>query len=946
MAEINPNPNPSPTSPPAGGPSGPGPQGPKGGEAKPTDTKRIDGPNLGSEPFRHDPSLDAWVSACIAEPALWGALQRAVAACVLEARPGATSGIVLAEHPLIGLATIAALGGDIRVPVRSLDERPRSAGGLKDALRPETTNLGRWQALLQGIEHAGRSFVMRAWDMRDVDLRAISRDLGQPDASGPRIICLVQGPRKYEDTDPVLADTCGRTRDILVKVIEDLDLPREILPSERKAARVLIDALQQEFQISPDQILRSLNSTEHAEFEKLAWEPHLKEGDGKKLLDDWIRPVSEDKPRHTASLFVAAHFPPLPPDTFIELADMLAARTPCHSPGRNDSQPPEEVTDRVLDDCNIRFIQRLRQKRVYIGSPQGDRPTGERAALVKHLFDRHAPLLVERYLYTLALRLTLGHASDDIVGDYQEMEIKALRRLNRDQASERLRRIVFGYAAVGSLEHGFKGANQRSLEAKLLRAVRRVPGFLDLLLQRGPADAVSPDGDAATLSLSDAVSALCTVRPLDDEWEGEFHAAVARLFWYAYAANPGEVTLAACPPVFDQGDSMDEDERRERRQALLHRLQDCLDLQTGGDRSDVWTKRLHEPQTVTHLVSDVARQLPGMVSSDTDSFGASLLGEAACQYLIRVIRHSPWRGVPVWPQGRAADHSPARGITSQRFKRWLTPDERYGDLVLQSSRPLRRGTLQPTTVPSKLPAFSAAAGPDLVAEGYRTWLLALGALDGLVGIAAFGDDLEGNVATAVMFDSNLGTGQVGWQLQVAVERGIFNYRVLWEWLCDPSVHDIHDLLADGEPQSEDELKGWASMLAQFRLTVPHLWEAIPVLLLMAATRVPDRDPVEFELSPAMRRFLVGEPGTAGSASAAGRAPVLALLATIERLQKLQRAFREALDKWRVPFREREVWHLALRDREAALSSFRRTLDPLRRDAHQGITRPDDNKGKS
>jgi hypothetical protein len=889
--------------------SGPGADGPKSPGAG---HLHID---IVGIPFRYDPTLDSLLTPCMEEPALWSALQEAIAPCLPE--PGATSGIVLAEDPLIGLATVAALGGAIRVPMRSLDERPTGIAGLGEFLKREMT-LRSWQSSLQGIDRTGKTFLMRAWGA-GISQGAISQELAQPDPSRPNVVCLVERrEREQSDDAHILADTSDLTQEILIGVIKILGVPKTPPPEWEQPAK-LIPALLKKPNITGARILRSLNSTGHSDFQTLVWQHLGKESGGGKFRD-LILYKDENTPRHAASLFVASHFPKLTPDTFLELADWLAARTPSFIPGRNDGRLPDQITDSVRAHCHIRFNPGGKQKKriAHIGSPDGDLPLKEPAALVKSLFSDEAPLLVERYLLALAHRLTLGHPSDDLIEAYQEMEIDALRALGPDEKRERLRRVVFGYPAVASAEHGFRDANRRALDAAMLRATRRTPAFLDSLFRRGPAEQVpvdressaelaSPDRESSTFSLTDAVAALCTALPVDSDktWEDEFDRTAARLFWYAYAANPAGVTIAAFPPLFDKGDNMRPDERQRRRQALLKRFQECLDLQTDGDRADQWTTRLREPQTLTHVISDMAGRFPQMVQNEKEPFAANLFGEATCQYLIRAVRKYPWNSVQAWAMDAEPVSSWARGLLAKEFRTWLDPRKRCAG-----------------------PTAEHDHGPDVTAGGYTAWLLALGAIDGLVGSALFGDDLEVGAVTAFMFDDKPDEEGVDDHLREAVAERTFNHRWIWEWLCDPDS----DHSEGGHPdhgRSPDDAK-----LARFRTSASSLWRAIPVLLLMAASRVPLKDTLEFKISDATRRFLTA------TAPGAGEAPLVEVLADIKALQEFQRDFRKVLEKWQAPARPREDWRRALRDREAALAAFRQAIEPLRRHLHAGPARPD------
>lgn len=505
-------------------------------------------------------ALDTWVGAIVSDADLWQALREAVAEELgLPPRSGETArqqcefGIIVADQPILALAAAAVLQPHARL-LQSTHERQSVRQRLQDALNADI-DLGRFLHRCRRQPAAAGGWVMRCWDQPGLQAGAESvlADSANRTLLSGGLLCLQHARHAAADEGddgwgteaalPVRADLSRNWRAVLGRVLCTLPLPADIRTrhcADLQSAQELIEQLL-EMGASGDQLLQDLNTPQFADFQRRVHRLHAGESPQQHaLFERFVLDSDEAHPRHSASLFLAAHFNELTPRQFIDLADILVGGTPSASPARDARRPPATITDRVLADCQVRFI-RTKQGGVVVGLAVEDdvvpRPAdrlniGAAEALCA-LFEREAPLLKERYLHCMGANQVFGHPSDAVAERYLRLEVEALRTAaagERYSAGERLRRIVYGA----------KPAAQASGHDALIRAMERAPELLATFA--GDDDRVLHD---ALVDMSSG-PAPCGADAIDPM----IRMAMSGVFWTTYALLPARVGLRAFPAFF------------------------------------------------------------------------------------------------------------------------------------------------------------------------------------------------------------------------------------------------------------------------------------------------------------------------------------------------------------------------------------------------------------
>lgn len=812
--------------------------------------------------------LEAYVAPMLANGELWRALVLAIDTVIPpppgRARPGL--GFVLARIPLLGLAAVRTRFSDILVPRRRTEPEPTRDSA--EAALGSDRDLLRWLSAVNRLEdgalaaHGDRPVLMRSWDVPHASLRSAVR----PPVTRP-VICLLRAEDGSPGLDDVDIDVSGRAVEILRETIRLLDLER----ASAEVVEALIRAR------GAEQILRDLNTEDHEGFKTRLEQQRVHQFPAADQAKALILAKGEDTPREAASLFVAAHFRRLPPSSFFELADLLVTETPTVTPANIAPRPSDKVTDVVLRTCQICFIPRKDGGLVTaFDGPEESRM----GAAVLAIFESQAALLKERYLHALSLQQTLGHPSDIIAGRFAELELEAVlaARAEPDLAHDRLRRVVFGYPAVMRARAEYLTKNQRSVQSRFRRALRRAPALLARLAERG-----------TSFRHPEVVAALCTAVPIDTDasWAQLFDDGTAELFWTIYVSHPKSVTLAGFPVFTGQG-GMERGLARQRREAGLRALMRGFDPRVQDPMLEPITERLRDATALTALLSDVAEHLPDLVLEQPPEppFAPRLFGEVALAWVQFVLRGRPWADLPpglhALPMTRALIH---RDILDD----WLDPQKRI--------------------------ATHADPAAARASEGYRTWRIAMLVLDALVGSAFLGD-LEQRILnaylievvrhdpeTAPLFDLRFAAGLAGELL----DDFAFSNAHMWEWLCAPDDEAIPTPF----PHTPFNVR--------FRARALELIGLLPVVLLMAATRADNG----FVISPELRDHLV-RPATLSTS-----APLAILKRKIGIAQTIQTEWTTAVNHWTFPQAARDRLRSGLNDRIAAWRIFADAIRPLR-----------------
>jgi hypothetical protein len=832
---------------------------------------------VSGEPFLRVKSVAEIALSVVLEAALWDALVNAVRDTFdgylpSEQRPFS---VIVASDPLLGLATAEALYPGAKLPLREADRSvtrarlPEFLGGFQ--------SLYLWREDIRALGSQTGPLLIRAWDS-PADRVAGELVSLAAERDEPPMIYLMKTSPKAHGLQPV-ADITYRARDIVAATIRRLNILGEMTGAPHRSAAQWIDAFIASG-VTLDRILAALNTAKHHDFYQLAWteERRLSPLPAERV-NTFILHENEEKPRHAASLFLAAHFPELTPGQFVDLADALASHTPASTPGNHKLRPPVEVTDLVLRQCRIHFVPDQRGGYVaVIGADAAEAAdpneysgseVGSMASDFRRLFERDAALLKERYLTALAMRATLGHASEAVADRYRELEIEAMRAaaaLDPEAARERLRRIVFGYPVFLRATDGYLAANRRGLESMLRRAVSRTPRLIEELAAR-----------VASFQPGEALRALCEAEPVDTDadWPRLFREACARLFWLVYTGMPEQVSLSDYTAFVGRGGASSADEARLRREEALNALRIAFDNPEEDPLLAPFGDKRKNTTLLTALLHAVAREFPRLYYRQNQPFAATLFGEIALQYVLWGLRGKRWHSLPPWPD----DVTLARALElNGRMDAWCSPARR---------------------VETRYADRTAAEGA-VHAEGRLSWLTCILMLDGLVASASFGDELESYTWNVFYFhhiklapkDTNL-------------DLSSFSSPTEWELLCLP------------DPDEESALG-----------TLPaRLLRMFPVLLLMAATRDPASPPDEprFVFSGALKDFLRQAKGRADEAW------VDELRDAVREGKKIQNEWGEAVNGWVFPRPALNDWRPAFRARVNALAAFQRALDPLRRE---------------
>jgi hypothetical protein len=829
------------------------------------------------EPFGRIESVANLAVSIIFEAGLWDALVLSVRELFDGFRPPdlRRPAVIVAGDPLLGLATTEALFPGALLPFRNAER------GITHARLPEYLggfqSLHSWREDSSGLSGETGPLVIRAWDSPPervaVELSAFS---AAPDERS--LVCLMKTSPGGHGVEPT-ADVSRRAQDIVAAAIERLNLLGVMADAPHRSAEQWVDALI-DSGATPDRILASLNTFKYHDFyrrvrtEEQRLRPLPAERANAFVLND-----KEEKPRHAASLFLAAHFPALTSGQFVDLADTLASHTPASTPPDDQSRPPREVTDVVLRQCGIYFVPDQRGGHVaVIGADVEEADdtkeifgstVGSVSSDFCRLFERDAALLKERYLTALAMGATLGHASEVVADRYRELEIEAMHAaaaLDPEAARERLRRIVFGYPAFLRANDGYLAANRRGLEGTLRRAVSRAPRLIEELAAR-----------VRAFQPGEALRALCDAEPVDTDadWPRLFREACARLFWLVYVAMPDRVSLADFPAFLGRGGAISTDEARLRREAALSALRIAFDNPEEDPLLARFGDKRRDVTLLTTLLHTTASEFPRLHYRRNDPFGATLFGDIALQYLTWGLRGKRWHVLPAWPNDLAL----AMALSHEgRVEDWSMPERR---------------------VATRYPDH-AAAKRALHGEGRLSWLTCILILDGLVASAGFGEDLEPITWNILLFQV---IGETPEPNDLALP--IFSSAREWELLCLPDPDETC----------------WLGALPE------KLLRMFPVLLLMAATRDPGSAPdnPSFRFSDPLKEFLRQAKGRGG------KAWLDDLREAVQVGRNIQNEWGKAVNRWIFPRSVLDIWRPAFRERANALAAFQRALDPLRRE---------------
>jgi hypothetical protein len=654
--------------------------------------------------------LREYAQQMIGEPKLWDALVDAIAS-EITAAPVAYW-VVLVDNSIMALAGAAAigkcLGRTVTVPMRASERLP-NPDTLARELRQLDPNesLNEWLRAAHTLpEVAQRNScpLIRAWGMRPdhlvPDLGRVTRaDDRAPDA--PPIALL-------RSTDPEDAARFSPDTVVNLTIRKDAVVARTILAlgqpgnqpvaSPDEAAR-LIHRLLITRERSVDELLHALNTPDHDQFEWLCRNVDFEPSPNTtKLFNSMVLNEEENRPRHAAALFLVAHFNRIPANQLIAMGDLLVRETPATLPAAEAARLPSEITDRVIEDCGIRFSLTRNAGAYAIFAPKDDSST-QVAGAIRHLFSNEAALLKERYLTTLAQAITLGHPSGNIARLYEQLEFSAIRHaaaLDSDAARERLVRVALGHPALTG-ERDFDRHEIENVRKRMERVILRLPGFVSQLSEM--ITALPPD---------DILSALCTAVPAapDEERDALFSSWAAEIFWECYASGITGLTLRGYPALFQSNAKGDV----RRRDTLLRMLKNALCRSPSGLASQALMAQVGGP-FLGRLLIDIGLQFPAI--SMADDVDLVLLTETAATYLSYALSGRTWREVNL--RADAADCSLALAFLVPRTRQWIDmPAERLANV----ERDIPFDELQ------------------------RTYQLCRTALEGLVGTSSFESNEE------------------------------------------------------------------------------------------------------------------------------------------------------------------------------------------------------------
>lgn len=769
---------------------------------------------------RQPVALEAWAGDIVPDADLWLAMREAVAAVLgLQFMAGqspeqGSAGIVVADQHLLALAAAAVLQPHARL-LQSTRERQLVRQRQQDTMNADT-DLGRFLNRCRRQPAAPGGWVMRCWDQPGLQAAAeaaLADPVNRTLLAGG-VVCL-QHTRHVTDDGasawgaqvalPVLADLSRNWKAVLGHVLWRLPLPADIRArhcADLQSAQELIDQLLQ-MGASGEQLLQDLNTPQFADFQRRVHRLHADDAPQQhELFERFVLDRDESHPRHAASLFLAAHFNELTPRQFIDLGDILVGHTPAATPAQDAQRDPTAITDRVLADCQIRFI-RTKQGGAVVGLAvvddpgprQADRLNLGAAEALCALFEREAPLLKERYLACMGAHRVFGHPSDAVADRYLRLEVEALRTAQAGEsysAGERLRRIVFGAQPAGDPD-------------ALLRAMERAP---ELLATYAGSDDRVLQGALVDLCSGPAANDAKAVEPL-------IRMAMAGVFWTTYARLPARVGLRAFRAFFSD-EVADAAQRRDDALALLRRILGAPDALGRFGPAEAPAAGL-----ASQVMADTLRCFEDILDSGPRGLDTAMLVEAGLAHLEWHARGVPWSTRPAWSvsgatavDGAAAEPSDlalARIVTSPRWVGWL-----HNPKARQSA-------------PERQPGRRS-----LDDEGLLQLRIVRTVIDAWTGLTAF--ERWEAAALDVWFRKALG-GDV-----MTVGRLRFYDRWYWHCLMNPNPDDEHD----------------ETCQRLVRRAVAPLLDSFGLLLLMVVTHQPAAGPGQpprFVFSEALSKWL-------------------------------------------------------------------------------------------
>lgn len=628
--------------------------------------KQVDLLRIGAASTRFEQvmEIDEYAQQVIGSRPLWRSLVRAIIDEVDPTDAGPVS-IVLANNPLVAIAGATAVGErtgrPVRVPMAAHESSP-IPGMLASHLRQfgQNERLQDWltrATTLGEAEEQGRSVLVRAWGVPPVIFADELADTPAPLKAG--LIATVQtaDPEDAEVfREATVWNAAGPLAPIIARVIHALRLPTHQPCASLDDARELLQRLLASNDV--DGILRQLNTPEHDSFDRAAWRLDGEQRpETSALFNEHVLAGGEDRPRHTAALYLVSHFSRISPAQLVAMGDVLARHTPAAEPGADMLRAPPEVTDKVLKDCGIRVVETEDQGGYALLGPRDGMSTTEEpiqvAGRLRMLFQRDAPLLTERYLLKLAQDLTMGHASEAISDTYQALELEALRSaaaLDPVAACERLVRIAFAHPVLAGIRAP-EESEWRNLVQNVDRLTVRMPDFLKQV------------ADIPRLPINDAVAALCSASPatLDEGRMKFFRRSAACIFWGAYAAGVPGLTLQAFPGLFDRSE-----EGLARRHALVDSLRAILDNEAPDPLLQPLTGLFADAQLLGRLLADVGIHFSRIRFEQ--GLDIALLVDVASNVLLASLPRRPWRDVT--PGSAAADRPLAQALLSGRSQSW------------------------------------------------------------------------------------------------------------------------------------------------------------------------------------------------------------------------------------------------------------------------------------